>query len=349
MNNCPNRTLSILIHAVVWVGGISMPYLAAYVSGASYPRFDPVRLMLPIQVLFLFYLNYLWLINRFLFKKEIIWFLSINLLIIVGLTLFSEAVHHFLPPPHLHLPPKPMSGAGRPPIDMRMFTGVLIELLVVGLSVAIRMTRKWYEAHRLMQELEQANIQAELQQLKSQLNPHFLFNSLNSIYALIGFKPEQAQEVLHSLCDMLRYQLYEANRDLIPLEKEIDFVRNYCDLMRLRLSPNVTCRVELPRQTTGIYLSPLLFISIVENAFKHGVSQSNPSHITIHISVELGEVSCCVRNSFHSKRENNRHESGIGLENLRRRLELLYPQKHTFHAERCGVEFVAELILQTTL
>lgn len=349
MHNYPNRTLPILIHAVVWIGVISMPYLAVYVNSAAYPRFDPVRSILPIQVLLLFYLNYLWLINRFLFKKEIIRFLLINLLLLVGLTLFSEAVHHLLPPPHSHLPPKPMGGGGKPPIDMRMFTGVVVELLAVGLSVAIRMTGKWYEARRQMQELEQANTQAELQQLKSQLNPHFLFNSLNSIYALIGFKPEQAQETLHSLCDMLRYQLYEANRELISLEKEIDFVRNYCDLMQLRLSPNITCRVELPQQVTGIHLAPLLFISIVENAFKHGVSQSNPSHITIQISVQQGEVSCCVRNSFHPKREQNRSESGIGLENLRRRLELLYPQKHTFRAERCGAEFVAELTLQTTL
>lgn len=149
----------------------------------------------------------------------------------------------------------------------------MLMALTVGLAVAIRMTGNWYRIEAEKQQIEKERTQAELKNLKSQLNPHFLFNTLNNIYALIPIDRTKAQFAVHSLSHMLRYVLYENNQNYIPLEKEIQFVRNYVELMELRLPDRVETTVDLPEQADGYTIAPLLFITLVENAFKHGVSR----------------------------------------------------------------------------
>lgn len=342
MNRISEKNISILIHAGVWTGLFLMPYIVAYFTNTPIPKFDFGALLMPLQLMTLFYVNYLLLINKLLFKKRVWSFIGSNLLFVALVAVvFGYIYHNVLPE---HMPKRPEFGR-HPMPNIALGINIVIQLFVVGLSVAIKMTGKWYEARQRVNELEQINTQTELQQLKNQLNPHFLFNSLNNIYALITFNPEKAQLGLNSLCDMLRYQLYEANRETIPLEKEIEFMSSYCDLMRLRLPGHIALTVELPENAVGITIAPLLFVSIVENAFKHGISQNKKSHIDIKISVDSDTVECVVRNSYHPKTNKDRSGSGIGLENLRRRLELLYPDTSTFEAGRAGDEFVARLTI----
>lgn len=347
MNNDKHRPTGIVIHILVWIGVFSMPYLLAFFTDSERMPFDAGTFTIPLQAVFIFYINYLWLINKFLFKKRVWLFLGINLLITTASTVVFLYIRYIFIPP-ANFPVRPQFG-DRPTPFFPVIMSSISQFLVVGLSVAIKMTNKWFEARQRVQELEKANAEAELQQLKSQLNPHFLFNSLNNIYALISLDAEKAQVTLHSLCDMLRYQLYEANRETITLEKEIEFVRSYCELTSLRLPKHVTLNLDLPGDTGRLNIAPLLFVSIIENAFKHGVSQSEPSYISIKISKEKESVVCTVRNSCYPKKDNDRSGSGIGLDNLRRRMELLYPDSYSFRTEKIGSEFIAQLTIKTIL
>jgi LytS/YehU family sensor histidine kinase len=219
--------------------------------------------------------------------------------------------------------------------------------MVVGTSVAIKVTTRWYKTQAKISAMEKEKSAAELQQLKSQLNPHFLFNSLNNIYALIAFNPQRAQLAVHNLGDMLRYQLYEASKERIPLRKEIEFVRDYCNLMTLRLAGNVRLTLELPKDDRGIAIAPLLFIALVENAFKHGVSPTEPSYIHIRVETDSKHaVTCTVRNSSFPKTDSDKSGSGIGLENLRKRLDLLYPSRHKWMTKEENGEFTAKITIE---
>ena len=194
------------------------------------------------------------------------------------------------------------------------------------------------------QELERVHAEAELQNLKSQLNPHFLFNTLNNIYSLIGLDAARAQQSVHELSRMLRYVLYDSSRPLVPLREEMDFLRNYVELMRLRVPRQVDVQVSLPDAPPAVQVAPLLFISLVENAFKHGVSSDGPSYVHISIEEDGAHLTCRIENSLFPKAEGqDRSGSGIGLKNLERRLELIYPGRHTFQHGAVGNAYMSYL------
>ena len=207
------------------------------------------------------------------------------------------------------------------------------------------MTNGWYQVEANQRELERERAEAELSNLKSQLNPHFLFNTLNNIYSLIAFSPEKAQEAVHDLSRLLRYVLYESNQPLVPIEKDLDFLRNYIELMRIRLPRHVDLQTDIEAATPGVMIAPLLFISLVENAFKHGVSNSQPSFIQITIRQEGDAVSCSIRNSYFPKSAGDKSGSGIGLSNLEKRLSLLYPECYHLAYGKEGENYVAHLVI----
>lgn len=344
MNNNSNKILGIAIHTGVWMAFLSMPYVLAFFTGSHAPPFDFGALEMPLQVIVVFYINYFLLINIYLFRKRIWHFLLTNLIMITGITLMMGYLRSFWGPPPMHH--HPMENEPAAHILKELFF-ILIQCFFVGLSVAVKVTGKWYEEQQRVKELEKAHTEAELQELKSQLNPHFLFNSLNNIYALIDLDKEKAKVSVISLCEMLRYQLYEANREVIPLEKEIEFVHNYCDLMLLRIPRHVVFDLDLEQNCSDKTIAPLLFVTLVENAFKHGISQNKPSHISVRIACEGNEIVCLVRNTNFPKNDNDRSGSGIGLENLMRRLELLYPGKYAFDARIIGDEYVSLLTIRS--
>lgn len=218
--------------------------------------------------------------------------------------------------------------------------------LTVALSVAIKMTGNWYKIQSEKQELEKARAEAELQNLKSQLNPHFLFNTLNNIYSLIAINPDRAQFAVHDLSRLLRHVLYDTNQNLVPLDREFTFMKSYIELMSLRLPKSTRLEVSIPEDGHGVLIAPLLFITPVENAFKHGVSNRQDSFIRIRIEQQTPEwVSCYVENSNFPKNDNDRCVSGIGIQNLQRRLQLLYPGKFVLKTENTEDRFVAQLII----
>lgn len=333
-----------LIHLAAWGVLFGLPFFftgreAEALTVESYVRF----MMVPLSFMLVFYVNYFLLIKQFLFSRHPGRFLVSNLLLIALAMGIVHVLIHWLPAPEHIRPPRAREWQD----IVGFFLGnTVLYLLVAGLSVAIRMTGGWYEMASIRGALEKSRAEAELQNLKSQLNPHFLFNTLNNIYSLIAFSPERAQEAVHDLSRLLRYVLYESSQPMVPLEKELDFVRNYVELMRIRLPEHVELRSNIRAASPGILIAPLLFISLIENAFKHGVSNEYPSFIDIDIHQENELVICSIRNSYFPKdTARDKSGSGIGLTNLKKRLALLYPDRYLFRAGRVEEAYDALLTL----
>jgi LytS/YehU family sensor histidine kinase len=254
-----------------------------------------------------------------------------------------------MPPPmhHVNDMPQALRHHGLLPFGLEfMFRDILTLCTVAILSVTIKMTAQWYTTEVKRQEEEKKRTEAELTNLRQQLNPHFLFNTLNNIYALIGISPDKAQEAMLEFSKLLRYVLYDNTENYVSLERELNFVENYVELMRLRLSPNVDLKMNIQVTVTGKQIAPLLFISLIENAFKHGISPEKPSYVHIDIrNVENEKLHCVINNSYFPKDETDRSGSGIGLENLHRRLEILYPEKYILRTEKVGDAFIADLLV----
>ena len=193
------------------------------------------------------------------------------------------------------------------------------------MAMALRITLIWYAS-------EMDRQRAELQNLKSQINPHFLLNTLNNIYSLTAFDTHKAQEAIQQLSRMLRYMLYEDSAKPVKLLREIEFVQQYIDLMKLRVADNVDVRFDLQLPPNCQHeVMPHIFISAVENAFKHGVSATQPSFI--HVSCvhdEHGVIHFSVINSNFPKPKADKSPGGIGLQQVERRLELSYPGRYTW-------------------
>ena len=201
----------------------------------------------------------------------------------------------------------------------------LIYMAIICVAVAVKMTGQWYKDEKKRDETEKAVTEAELAALKSQINPHFLFNTLNNIYSLIQIDQDKAQEAVHDLSGMLRYVLYDSEKTTVPLSDETAFLSDYIKLMSMRCSQDVKIDVALSGQGSDLQVAPL-----VENAFKHGISPSEPSSIKVDLHEEGDYVVCLVENTAFPKDDSDRSGSGIGIKNLCRRLDMLYPGRHSF-------------------
>ena len=332
------------IHLAIWTVVLMTPFFSPQPGrplhgGLDYSRFIPVVLSFVV----VFYVNYLYLIKKYLSARRTGLFILLNIgLIAVVSVLVPLFFRVFFVP------------AGGPPPPRQLLDRVsfiarntVIYAAIVGIAVAVRMTSEWYRNEARRKEIEKAGAEAELANLKSQVNPHFLFNTLNNIYSLIQIDPAQAQEAVHDLSGMLRYVLYESRTATVPLSKECGFINEYVKLMSARLSSGVSLEVSLPDATSSTQVAPLLFIPLVENAFKHGVSGTEPSFIRITISEKPGAVECLVENSCFPKDDTDRSGSGIGIANLKRRLEMLYPGRHSFEYGRVQSTYRSLLRLRT--
>lgn len=209
----------------------------------------------------------------------------------------------------------------------RIYDNVLPHFFLVIAGAAFKLVFDQISLQKKMADL--AKEKAELSFLKSQINPHFLFNSLNSVYFLIDKNNQEARQTLHKFSDMLRYQLYEANGDKIPVEKEISYLKDYVDLQKLRKDENYTVTFNCKPEVKGFFIEPLLLIPFVENAFKHISHKTNKvNFVNVDISNNNGYFHFVVENSKDNSNVTTEKHGGIGLQNVKRRLELLYPGKH---------------------
>lgn len=339
----------------------------------------------PLALMLMFYANYFSLIPNLLFKSRYCWFLVCNAFLVAGLAFSLFYVHsvtdpsfkpsHEMTQPHRgnadDRPPLPFDEnfppheqpertfpkskqhhVGRPPMkpkeNIRILNDILVLLFVCLVSVLLRYTKRWFSSYSEMKDLEKEKVEVELLNLKNQLNPHFLFNTLNNIYALIGIQQDRAQQAVLDLSKLLRYALYEGEKSFVTLQNEADFIENYIKLMKLRLPDSVKVTYRLSVVPFGnLPVAQMLFISLVENAFKHGVCLSKPSFIDMNLSVNDDKVvSFSIENSFFPKDDQDKSGSGVGIENLKRRLQLLYPGRFSYNVTANDLVYKAILQIQ---
>ena len=207
-----------------------------------------------------------------------------------------------------------------------MIVTLLLCLMAIGIALSI---------HYMMRrsERKQKEVEAELAWLKNQINPHFLFNTLNNISSLAQIDGDGTQEAIMQLSDLLRYAMYETNKPKVPLEGEVEFMRNYVELMKLRYNEMTTVSARFDITDAQSEVAPLLFISLIENAFKHGIDSNAPATIDISLEQQDGTLVFNCDNTNNPKPTKDRSGSGIGLENTRRRLNLLYPGRYSWEQE----------------
>lgn len=294
-----------------------------------------------IFLLVAFYANYLIFAPRYFITKKIKFFFSLLLLSGALLTTsqFVSWKYGLFQPPDQKISqeqkPSQDQSAMREKKDSyfmglhpRLLDEVLLLLLVYGFSIGMRILQQSRKEEEEQKELDKANVETELAFLKNQISPHFFFNSLNNIYALVEINGEKAQKAIEELSSLMRYLIYESNVELIPLIKEFNFIRNYLALMQQRLSAKVNLSVDIQEDIPVIEVPPLLFISFIENAFKHGISYRDKSFINIKLQVFDERIIFSCKNSIpNSKQQKIGKAGGVGISNIKKRLELLYGAK----------------------
>lgn len=326
-----NTKLIYLIHVAIWTAMFISPQMFMnHGNGVGLRQFIYMSAA-PMALMIVFYTNYLWLTPRFFVNGEKKYYLIINIILIVvvgiGLHYWIEYTRSLFNDRPYHFTPK-FDGKNRIFffLILRNFFNLAISAVI---ATAVRLAMRWQQSENARHEAEAASAEAELKTLRSQINPHFLLNTLNNIYALIAFDTKKAQETILELSKMLRHVLYDTQMVYVDLEKEVQFLTNYINLMKIRLPANVEVKfnVDIP-SPCHIRIAPLIFISIIENAFKHGVSTTASSFIHIKITADNDMIICDVKNSNYPKNKTDRSGHGVGLLQVASRLQLTYPDNY---------------------
>jgi hypothetical protein len=330
-----------LIHILLWVlfyGLLLYPFIS---EGRLVPPDLYLRLFL--ATLF-FYFNYYYLIPKLLLKKKTWAYIVITLLLIVFFGAFINlfAAHFFIEIVHenSNIPSGP---------DQQEFRKIFMSAITLGVPIIVssllRVYIEWKKNEDLRKIIENEKVNSELQFLKTQLNPHFLFNSLNAIYSLSVKKSDKASEAIINLSELMRYMLYEADKDLVLLTREIEYIKNYVQLQRLRLSDSKNVILKISGEHSRVAMPPLLFISFIENAFKYGTDFKGITNVKINLTIFPDAIHFIVINKIGSfKKEED--SSGVGLQNVRNRLNLLYPHSHDLIVENDGESYCVRLTIK---
>lgn len=282
--------------------------------------------------------NYVFL-PRLFYRKKYAWFVvALVLLVVISSFTKMHILGKLMNAPQLYF----FSGA----MKQRFYDNVLPHFFLVIAGAAIKLMIDYSRLQQRLAEIAKEKAEAELNFLKSQINPHFLFNSLNSVYFLINKDNREARESLHKFSDMLRYQLYELNGASVPIEKEIAYLEDYVGLQKLRKNETYQVTMQHSPEVKGFQIEPLLLVPFVENAFKHVSSDPGGSNF-IHIGMHCnnGHFIFTTENTQDRMKPTDPH-SGIGLSNVKRRLELLYPGKHSLQIDTAGQVYKVELKIE---
>lgn len=337
------KVVQFVLHVLIWSFLFSFPLLFSEEEPAW--RRILLRHWLPLFFsALIFYANYFLLVERFLLTKKVGYFILINGALLLFCLLAMDLVRQtlILRPFFSSQSSFRSRGLNRP---MGWFRQGPFLLLSVFISVAVRLTMGWYEAESKRKKQENEHLKSELTYLRYQLQPHFFFNTLNNIYALVEQDATLAQQSIHHLGKLMRYLLYESGTPEVPLAKEVAFIRDYVSLMQLRVPDSTDIQTHFPAVPPDRLVAPLLFVSLVENAFKHGLHASLPSFVHLRLHIEENSIRFTVENSNHPKSGEDKSGSGIGLENLKKRLRILYPDQHTLTIRTDAQKYVAELVL----
>ena len=333
------KRFTIATHIVVWILLLVIPYVTTDQVFHSLAPSSDVKYLLLCSVLsailiVFFYFNYLFLIPRFLLSNKYWLYFSFLLLVIVIVLLLSGAVFMFSDF-------NPQTLAAVNPAIEKIIPVIIINALFLWL-LSIASSILWAAYNRLKQT-ESEKLSAQIASLKSQINPHFLFNTLNNIYAMAIDTSPKAADMVDKLSEMMRYAMKDTQQDFVLLEDEVNYINNFIELQKLRLDKSVKLKYDSPEHIPELQIAPMLLIPFIENAFKHGVNSEQKSYIKIEIAMNKAEFKLVVVNSKVDIQRDISERSGLGIENTKHRLNLIYPSKHLLVIHNTDKEFSATL------
>jgi hypothetical protein len=365
--------IRILLHLVAWVILLGLPlyFIRRWHVGRDFTWMYYINTVISGII---FYANYLLLVPGFFFRpRRYRYYLSVVVLIVAFYfvsDISNKMVFRYSPDSARNeqiarqradarrtLPPeeggsnpaRPSFRPNHPPFrEMHLFNYTLTSIFLVFFSLGLRILERQGEIEKVQKEMEKEKLNSELAFLKNQISPHFFFNTLNNIYSLAGINPADSQNAILKLSKLMRYLLYESDKGTATLADEIDFMNNYIDLMKLRMTDKVMLEISFPEKNTNISIPPLLFIPFIENAFKHGISYREKSFIKINMSVADKEITFSCNNSISNGKEETGNHSGIGLENVSKRLNLLFPGRHDLKIRRSEKTYEVFLDIKLT-
>lgn len=332
---------TIVIHLAAWICILLLPMLLIYKQDAMHhpSNFNTIAFVV-ISIIYLiefFYLNYYFLIPRFFVKKHFAIYASINLAI---LGLFMT-MHHFQPDI-----PMPRADQMPPGAPSNLFFPIILFLLFWIISSSFRIFMEWFRIDKLNADISRDKLQTELSFLKAQINPHFLYNILNNIHTLALRKSDMTADAIMKLSQMIGYLMQESNADFVLLEKELDYIRQYLALQKIRLADKADVSFEITGLPYTCEIPPLILIPFIENAFQYGVSPREVSPIRISIEITGTQLTLIVQNNKYISNNEANESSGIGILNTKRRLDLLYPGRHKLMIDDAADHYHVHLMLQ---
>ena len=319
-----NKHLAGACHMALWAFLFLSPLTYWRGTGFHFMHYL-MTCMTPLFQMIAFYLNYVVLAPKLFVRGKHRYDLLINILL---LTTLGTILHFWMVYVNsIYVPNSNIADDAIGTISYIARNSLNLAIFAGG-ATALALARRWVTTDQKLKEVEAERATAELRNLRSQINPHFLLNTLNNIYALTAFDTPKAQQAIQELSKMLRHILYDYQKPKVALSDEVEFLQNYVNLMRIRLSDSVDVKFQTFIANPQLEVAPMVFISLVENAFKHGVSPSEPSFIHIQIESADNQIVCDIQNSNHPKTANDHSGHGIGLVQVQRRLELTYPDHY---------------------
>ena len=316
-----------LLYLMVWMVIILVPVLNSKMLEEVHVSLENILIawlkIAPYLLIFIIH-NSLIAPRLLLRKHRYVWYLVVNLLTITAVFSLVAIYEKYAP---YDTEPYILNGKASF-TDLAIYWNILLGFFMTGLNMGIKLLYRSLRNEQQMEELKAQNLQAEMDYLRYQINPHFFMNTLNNIHALIDIDTEYAKSAVIELSKMMRYVLYESGSETISLKKDIQFIENYIELMRIRYDSSIDICLDYPATIPNkVAIPPLLLIVFVENAFKHGVSYNHASFIHIRIGYRDDAVTAVISNSRHEKSRPG--TTGIGLENVKKRLALMYQDNYT--------------------
>ena len=316
-----------LLYLMVWMVIILVPVLNSKMLEEVHVSLENILIawlkIAPYLLIFIIH-NSLIAPRLLLRKHRYVWYLVVNLLTITAVFSLVAIYEKYAP---YDTEPYILNGKASF-TDLAIYWNILLGFFMTGLNMGIKLLYRSLRDEQQMEELKRQNLQAEMDYLRYQINPHFFMNTLNNIHALIDIDTEYAKSAVIELSKMMRYVLYESGSETISLKKDIQFIENYIELMRIRYDSSIDICLDYPATIPNkVAIPPLLLIVFVENAFKHGVSYNHASFIHIRIGYRDDAVTAVISNSRHDKTQHL--TTGIGLENVKKRLALIYQDNYT--------------------
>ncbi|TND07878.1 MAG: hypothetical protein FD123_2868 [Bacteroidetes bacterium] len=334
-----NRFATISIHIIAWALLLLVPFLSTHqVFKSIVPSSDTIPVTpvfaLSAVLIAIFYFNYFFLIPKYLLTKKYWFYFSLLSLAILAAFLLPGIMFLFS-----DFNPEKLVNAN--PILEKIIPVIRINgVLMLIISI---ITSSLLAVNNRLKQTEREKLSAQIASLKSQINPHFLFNTLNNIYATAIDTSPKAADMVDKLSEMMRYTMKDTQQDFVPLEDEINYINNFIELQKLRLDKSVKLEYHYLENIPAFQIAPMLLIPFIENAFKHGVNSEQKSHIKIEIAINKTELQLSVVNNKVNVQRDIAENSGLGIENTRHRLNLIYPSKHLLVINNTEKEFSVSL------